>query len=40
MRTVLTDPDENRRLQTAAMTRSLPRWAETMMALRRALTSA
>lgn len=40
LRTVLTDPDTNRRLQTAAMARGLPRWAETAAALRRALTSA
>jgi len=40
LRTVLTDMDENRRLQTAAMARTLPRWTETAGALRRALTSA
>lgn len=40
LRTVLTDPDENRRLQAAAMARTLPRWAETAAALRRALTAA
>ncbi len=40
LRTVLTDQDANRRLQTAAMARVLPRWAETAAALRRALTSA
>lgn len=40
LRTVLTDMAENRRLQTAAMARPLPRWTETAAALRRALTSA
>jgi glycosyltransferase involved in cell wall biosynthesis len=40
LRIVLTDPDENRRLQTAAMARTLPRWTETAAALRRTLTSA
>lgn len=40
LRTVLTNPDENRRLQAAAMARPLPRWTETAAALRRALTSA
>ena len=40
LRAVLADPDENRRLQAAAMARSLPRWAETAATLRRALTSA
>ena len=40
LRTVLTDAEENRRLQAAAMARSLPRWAETAAALRRGLNSA
>ena len=40
LRTVLTDTEENRRLQAAAMARSLPRWAETAAALRRGLNSA
>ena len=40
LRTVLINPDENRRLQAAAMARPLPRWTETAAALRRALTSA
>lgn len=40
LRTVLTDDTENRRLQTAAMARALPRWAETAASLRRELTSA
>lgn len=39
LRAVLTDAAENRRLQTAAMARALPRWAETAAALRRALTA-
>lgn len=37
LRTVLTDDAENRRLQTAAMARPLPRWAETAATLRKAL---
>ena len=40
LRTVLTDDTENRRLQTTAMARPLPRWTETAATLRRALTSA
>jgi glycosyltransferase involved in cell wall biosynthesis len=40
LRTVLTDAAESRRLQAAAMARSLPRWAETAATLRRGLTSA
>ncbi len=40
LRAVLTDVAESRRLQTAAMARRLPRWAETAAALRRALGSA
>ena len=40
LQAVLTDEAENRRLQTAAMARVLPRWTETAAALRRALTSA
>jgi glycosyltransferase involved in cell wall biosynthesis len=39
LRTVLTDDAENRRLQTEAMKRSLPRWTETAAALRRALAA-
>lgn len=37
LRTVLTDEAENRRLQTAAMARALPRWMDTAAALRNAL---
>lgn len=37
LRTVLTNADENRRLQREAMARPLPRWAETATALRKAL---
>ena len=37
LRTVLTDPAEVRRLQTAAMARSLPRWTETAHTLLKAL---
>lgn len=40
LRTVLTDAAESRRLQAAAMARTLPRWTETAAALRRGLTSA
>lgn len=40
LRTVLADETENRRLQTAAMARTLPRWTETAAAVRRVLTSA
>jgi glycosyltransferase involved in cell wall biosynthesis len=40
VRKVLTDTNENRRLQTAAMARTLPRWTETAAALRKALISA
>jgi glycosyltransferase involved in cell wall biosynthesis len=37
LRTVLTDDGENRRLQTEAMARPLPRWTDTAQVLRRAL---
>jgi len=37
LRTVLTDDAENRRLQTAAMARPLPRWTETAATLRKTL---
>ncbi len=37
LRTVLTDAGENRRLQTEAMARKLPRWKDTAAALRKAL---
>jgi glycosyltransferase involved in cell wall biosynthesis len=37
LRQVLTDDEECRRLQTAAMARPLPRWTETALALRKAL---
>lgn len=40
LRLVLTDAGENRRLQTLAMSRRLPRWTDTAAAIRRALTSA
>ena len=40
LRAVLADDTKNRRLQTAAMARALPRWAETAASLRRELTSA
>ena len=39
LRTVLTDDTEIRRLQAAAMARTLPRWTETAAALRRGLVS-
>ncbi len=38
IRVVLTDDAENRRLQTAAMARELPRWRETATAILKALT--
>ena len=37
LRLVLANPEENRRLQTEAMTRALPRWRETAAAIRKAL---
>lgn len=37
LKVVLTDADENRRLQTAAMARELPRWRETATAIRMVL---
>ncbi len=37
LRTVLTDSEENRRLQTAAMARPLPRWRETASTIRKTL---
>jgi glycosyltransferase involved in cell wall biosynthesis len=37
LRAVLTDPGENRRLQTEAMARALPRWRETAAVLRKTL---
>ena len=37
LRVVLTDDAENRRLQTAAMARELPRWRETATTIRKAL---
>lgn len=39
LRLVLTDAEENRRLQKAAMARSLPRWAETAAAIRKGLAA-
>lgn len=38
LRAALVNQDENRRLQAAAMGRTLPRWTETAAALRKALT--
>jgi glycosyltransferase involved in cell wall biosynthesis len=39
LRMVLTDAGESRRLQAAAMARTLPRWAETASSLRRGLAA-
>jgi glycosyltransferase involved in cell wall biosynthesis len=40
LRLVLTDAEENRRLQTVAMARELPRWRETAATIRKTLGSA